>query len=177
MNKRPAMSRQSLFRKYVAVFVILVSGTLLISGLLQTAFSYEQNQAALVAIQREKAVVAAVRIEEFVAQAESQIGSAVPAPFIAATTVSSEQRRDELLRLLRQVAAVTEVSYLDVDGREQVHISRVGTSALGSGVDRSTDSAYVGARGGHTYFGAVYFRNESEPYMSIAVPESAPGRG
>jgi len=37
------MSRQSLFRKYAAVFVILVSGTLLISGVLQTAFSYDQN--------------------------------------------------------------------------------------------------------------------------------------
>ncbi|SRR6266508_1620664 len=94
MNKRPAMSRQSLFRKYVAVFVILVSGTLLISGLLQTAFSYEQNQAGLVAIQREKAAVAAVRIEEFVAQAESHrrrtsASSSCPAPRARAGSLPS----------------------------------------------------------------------------------------
>ena len=47
------------------MFVVLVSGTLLISGVLQTFFAYQENQAALVAIQREKAIAAAGRIQAF----------------------------------------------------------------------------------------------------------------
>ena len=134
--------RRPLFRKYATVFVVLVSGTLLISGLLQTVFAYQENQSALVAIQREKAIAAADRIQAFVEGVEQQIGAAVPAPLLAVGTVTPEQRRDELLRLMRQVPAVNEVSYLDADGREQV-VSRAWRpprSAVGSTVPRSRSS-------------------------------------
>jgi hypothetical protein len=46
------VKRWSLFRKYALVFVVLVSGTLLTSGALQTVFAFQENQAALVAVQR-----------------------------------------------------------------------------------------------------------------------------
>jgi hypothetical protein len=45
------------------LFAGLVSGALLTSGLVEVYFSYKENQAALVAIQREKALGAATRIE------------------------------------------------------------------------------------------------------------------
>src|SRR5215203_4131537 len=43
-----------LFRKYMTIFVALVSGALLLSGLVELYFSYQENQAALVTLQREK---------------------------------------------------------------------------------------------------------------------------
>ena len=55
------MNRQSLFRKYALVLVALVSLTLIVSGLVQLVFSYQENQANLVAVQREKAAGAAVQ--------------------------------------------------------------------------------------------------------------------
>lgn len=169
--------RQTLFRKYALVFVVLVSGTLLTSGALQTVFAFQENQAALVAVQREKAIAAAARIQAFVEDVERQMAGAVPPPLLAVGPVSPEARRDELLRLQRQVSAVMEVSYLDGNGREQVRISRIATTALASGADRSSEPIFVEARRGQTAFGNVYFRNQSEPYISIGVPEPAPGTG
>jgi len=171
------MIRQPLFRKYVAVLVLLVSGTLAISGLLQLAFSFQQNQDGLVALQREKAIGAAARIQAFVDDVERQMSSAVPAPLLAVGPISPEQRRDELLRLLRQVPAISDVTYLDAAGREQVHLSRTAISALGSGVDRSGDPSFALALGHSTVFGEVYFQGQSEPYMTVSVPEQQPGNG
>ena len=54
------MSRRgSLFAKYSIPLVVLVSGALVISGLVQIYFSYQENKAALARIQHEKAVAAA----------------------------------------------------------------------------------------------------------------------
>jgi len=106
------VNRQPLFRKYVAVFVILVSGALITSGLVQMYFSYQENPAALLSIRREKAAGAATRIEQFLQEIERQIsGSIQVGP--AGSPVSTDQRRGDYLRLLREAPAITEISYLD----------------------------------------------------------------
>src|SRR4030081_896335 len=95
-----SVKRQPLFRKYVAVFVILVSGALITSGLVQLYFSYQENQTALLSIQREKAAGAATHIEQFLQVIERQIGGAIQVG-PAGTPVSIDQRKGEYLRLLR----------------------------------------------------------------------------
>src|SRR5262245_900232 len=57
--------RRRLARKYAIVLVALVTGVLLASGAVEIYTSYEENKAALVALQREKAAGAASRIESF----------------------------------------------------------------------------------------------------------------
>jgi len=59
-------TRGGLFLKYVILFVIFVNGALVTCGLVEIYFSYQENKAALVRVQREKAVTAAARIEQFV---------------------------------------------------------------------------------------------------------------
>ena len=54
--------RGSLFRKYVVLVVVLVSGALVASGAIEVYFSYQENKQALVTLQREKALGAASRI-------------------------------------------------------------------------------------------------------------------
>ena len=55
--------RGRLFWKYVVLFVILVSGALVTSALVEIYFSYQESKTALVRIQREKAEpVAAFRL-------------------------------------------------------------------------------------------------------------------
>src|SRR5205823_14555860 len=111
--------RQPLFRKYAAVFVILVSGALVISGLLQLYFSYQENQAALLSLQSEKAAGAATRIDQFLQEIDRQIGGAIElGP--PGSPVTIDQRRSDYLRLLRQAPAITEISYLDPTGLEQI---------------------------------------------------------
>ena len=162
----PAVHRGRLFRRYFALILTLVCGALLASSAIGLYFSYEENKAALASLQKEKAVTTAARIEQFVHQIEQQLAFAA-LPQLGAQ--GAEQRRIEFLKLLRQVPALTDIAWLDASGREQLLVSRLAMNVAGSGKDRSEDPAFRGARPGQTWFGPVYFRKETEPYMAIAV--------
>jgi signal transduction histidine kinase len=170
------MGRGRLFRKYVVFFVLLVTGALLASGITEIYFSYQENKAALVTLQREKARGAAGKIEAFIDEIEHQMGwvtqppRALPAP-------AAEQRRLDFYRLQRQVPAITALVYIDGAGREQVRVSRLALDLMGSRTDHSADPRFVEARSGGVYRSPVYFRKESEPYMAIAIAEGGPTGG
>src|SRR5206468_12905137 len=119
--------RRRLARKYLVFLVALVSGALLASGALQIYFSYQENQAALVALQREKAVTAATRIEQFVREVERQIAWTTQLVMTAAPSSPEalEARRFDFIRLQRQVLAITEAAWIDGPGRERLRLSRV----------------------------------------------------
>src|SRR5690242_6870788 len=168
------MRRRRLFWKYTTFFVLLVTGELLVSGVTEIYFSYRENQAALVSLQREKALAAASRIELFIEDIEKQMGW-VTQPQRGAAATALEQRRFDFFRLQRQVPAITEVSYIDATGHEQVRVSRLAMDAIGSGIDRSRDPRFVEARAHRVYRGPVDFRKESEPYMPIAIAEMGSG--
>jgi len=143
-----------------------VCGALLLSGGIGLYFSYQENKLALASLQREKAVSAAARIEQFVRQIEQQLAFAA-LPQLGVEGL--EQRRIEFLKLLRLVPAVTDIAQIDSRGREQLAVSRLAMDVAGANKDRSQDPAFKNARPGQTWFGPVYFRKETEPYMSIAV--------
>src|SRR5262249_51099887 len=166
---RDAEYRGRLFKKCVVFFVALVSGALLASGALEIYFSYQENKAALVQLQREKALAAAGRIEQFVKEIERQIGWTTH-PQLVTGAAALKQRQVDFFRLLRQVQPITEVSLLDATGREQLRVSRLAMDLAGSGADYSKDPRFTEARTGKTYFSPVYFRKESEPYMTVAMP-------
>jgi signal transduction histidine kinase/HAMP domain-containing protein len=168
--------RGRLFRKYVVLTAGLVSGALLTSGAVEIYFSYQENKAALGRVQREKALAAATRIEQFVREIERQLGWATH-PLLASGPAALEQRRLDFFRLLRQVPAITELAYLDPAGREQLRVSRLAMDVVSSQADHSQDPRFQVARGGRTYFGPVSFRKESEPYMTVAMPGGAGAPG
>ncbi len=158
--------RGQLFRKYFLLILALVCGALLISGGVGLYFAYQENKEALASLQREKAAGAAARIEQFVSQIEQQLAFAA-LPQLGAEGL--EQRRIEFLKLLRVVPAVTDIAQIDAKGREQLAVSRLAMDVAGADKDRSQEPAFKNARPGQTWFGPVYFRKETEPYMSIAV--------
>ena len=168
--------RGSLFRKYAVLFVALVSGALLVSGLLETYFSYRENRDALVALEQEKALGAAATIQQFVKGVEQQIGWTTQPPIVA-PSAAMEQRRSDYFRLLRQVLAVTEVSYIDPRGLEQLRVSRLAMDVVASKTDYSQDPRFLQPKAGRAYFSPVYFRKESEPYMTIALAGSGKESG
>ncbi len=159
-------TRGSLFRKYVVYFVVLVSAALIVSGLVGLYFTYNENKAALLNLQREKAAAAAGRIEAYVQEIEHQLGW-MRLPQVGPST--PEQRRIEYLKLLRQVPPITDVALLDNTGKEQLRVSRLGMDVAGGETDYSNDPKFLEAKGGKPYFSPVYFRKETEPYMTIAV--------
>jgi signal transduction histidine kinase/HAMP domain-containing protein len=167
--------RRRLFWKYVIFFTLLVTGALLASGFIEIYFSYQENKAALAALQREKAQGAAAQIEGFITGIERQMGW-VTQPRAAATT-GLDQRRFDFFRLQRQAPPITEVSYLDAAGREQLRVSRLAMDAIGSQADLSGDPRFTETRARRLYRGPVVFRKESEPYMAIAIADGEKGGG
>jgi class 3 adenylate cyclase/HAMP domain-containing protein len=166
----PAAPRGRLLRKYAAILAALVAGALVVSGAVQIWFAYGEHRAALVRIQREKATAAAGSIEQFIAGIEGQLGWTTHASIYAGPG-GSEQRRFDFIRLLRQAPPVTELAYVDGEGKEQLRVSRVAMDVVGSGIDRSGEPAFTAAREEGAWRGPVYFHKESEPYMTIAAAE------
>ena len=162
-----------LFRKYVALFVAVVCVALLTNGLFEIWFSYQENKQALTRIQREQAEAAAAKIGQFIKDIEGQIGWTTQLPWTASAL---EQRRFDALRLLRQVPAITELAQLDASGKEQLRVSRLAMDAVGVGTDFSKDPKFTEAVAKKIYYGPVYFRRESEPYMTLAHGRRAPRR-
>src|SRR5262249_20054375 len=80
-----------------------------------------------------------------------------------------DQRRFDGIRLLRQVPAITELAQLDASGREQLRVSRLAMDVIGSNADYSQDPKFTQAVANKVYYGPVYFRRESEPYMTLAL--------
>lgn len=156
----------SLFRKYVFYFVILVTGGVLSSSFVSTYFTYEENKATLLNLQREKAEAAASRIETYIQEIEHQLGW-MRFPLEGANDL--QKRRIDFLKLLRQVPAITEVAMLDASGLEKLRVSRLVMDVSGSQDDFSKDPKFTGTKGGKTYLSPVYFRKETEPYMTISV--------
>jgi HAMP domain-containing protein len=82
---------------------------------------------------------------------------------------SIEQRRFDALRLLRQVPAITELAQVDSTGKERLRVSRLAMDVVDSGVDLSQDPKFSEAVARKVYYGPVYFRRESEPYMTLSL--------
>jgi signal transduction histidine kinase len=166
--------RGRLFRKYVLVFVLLVCGALITSSLVELYFSYLEQQTALTALQQEKATAAAAEIAHFIDDTRRQVEWTI-LPTTADQPVSNADRRAEYLRLLNRAPAITDVRYIEPDGRERMHVSRISVNVEDELNDDSHEPAFVQASSGVLYFGPVYFQSESEPYLRIAVPD--PGTG
>ncbi len=165
-------TRGRLFRKYAVVIVAIVSGALVLGGAIDIYFSYRQNISALASIQQEKAAAAGMEIEAFIQSIERQIGWVIPPPGLAGT-VTTEQRSADYTRLIRQVSEITEVRYLDASGKECLRVSRLARNLLGCGANVSATPEFTIPRAGKIYHSPVYFRNESEPYMTLAISEGA----
>ncbi len=162
-------ARSPLFRKYVALFLAVVSIVLLFNALFMVWFAFQENRAGLIRLQREQAESAASKIGQFVREIENQLGWTTQLPW---STAAIEQRRFDGLRLLRQVPAITELVQLDSKGLEQLRVSRLSMDSVGSLADNSKEPKFTAALANKFYYSPIYFRRESEPYMTISMAGS-----
>ncbi len=161
-----ARIRSRLFTKYVALFVAVVAIALMSNGIFEVFFYYREHKASLIRIQHEQAEAAAAKIGQFIKEIESQLGWTTQLPWSAG---SIEQRRFDALRLLRQVPAITELAQVDSTGKERLRVSRLAMDVVDSGLDLSKDAKFTEAVAHKVYYGPVYFRRESEPYMTLSL--------
>jgi signal transduction histidine kinase len=158
--------RTRLFAKYVALFVAVVVAALLSNGIFEVFFYYREHKAALIRIQHEQAEAAAAKIGQFIKEIQSQLGWTTQLPWSAG---SIEQRRFDALRLLHQVPAITELAQVDSTGKERLRVSRLAMDVVDSGLDLSHDPKFSEAVAHKVYYGPIYFRRESEPYMTLSL--------
>ena len=155
-----------LFWKYVALFVAVMSTALITNSLIEIWFTYQEHRAALVRLQREQADSAATKISQFIREIESNLGWTT---HLSWAIPAVEQRELDGIRLLRQVPAITELSLLDDQGREQLRISRQAMDRVGGNVDFSAEDKFKEAVANKVYYGPVNFRRGSEPFMTLSV--------
>jgi len=160
---------RTLYRKYTILIGGFVIGALFIAGIVQAYFSYRDNRAAVSALTREKAVVAALRIDDYIKGIVDQIAW-VTLPVRDTGEESRLQRRFEYRNLLKQVPAVTDIRQLRQDGTEELLVSRTELDVIASGTDYSSHPGFIAARAGTLHVSPVYFRKGTEPYTSVAVP-------
>src|SRR5689334_24042814 len=145
--------RGRLFRKYVVVLFVLVGGVLMAASLVELYFSYRETQRAIVREERAKAVAAAGRIEQFLKEIEqqvrettrtasddpdaSQVGPAKLGFREGLGAALADQRALDFVRVLRNVPAISELSYLHLYGKEQVRVARLDLEVVGSREDVS----------------------------------------
>lgn len=158
--------RGRLLRKYVALFASVVCAALLGNGAVEAWFLYREQTASLTRIQTEQAEAAAAKISQFIAEIENQLGWTTQLPWSVGTI---EQRRFDVRRLLRQVPAITELALVDATGHERLRVSRLAMDVVDSQADFSDDPKFTEAAARKVYYGPVYFRRESEPYMTLAL--------
>ena len=86
---------------FLVIFVFVISGAVLTSGLVQLYFAYQETQTAVVGLQRGAAAAAASKIEQFIEQTERQIGWVIPLSS-AAGSVTADHKRFRLVNSATQ---------------------------------------------------------------------------
>jgi hypothetical protein len=106
------------------------------------------------------------KLAQFIKENQNQAGWTTQIP---STGSSIEQRRFDAIRLLRQAPAITELSLLDAQGKEFYKASRLAIDVVGSGTDYSKEPKFTETVAKKVYYGPVYLRRESEPYMTMGL--------
>ncbi|MBC8022663.1 MAG: sensor histidine kinase [Burkholderiales bacterium] len=161
----------SLFRKYATVLMLFVGIVLIAGGALEVAFNYAETRAQVELRQDVEARAAAVRIRDYLKGIEMQVRDVSGLPWGA---LEPRLRRDEFHRLLKLVPAIADIRSADREARERVHVSRIELDELDSRKPVANSAAYGGARDDGVHYSNTYFKDGSEPYITIAVRESGP---
>src|SRR3954464_5116877 len=98
--------------------------------------SYDEIGRAALRIQQEKALAAAERVDQFISECENQIGWTTHSEW---RSLTADQQRYDFVSLLRKNPAITELTYLDSTGKEQLKVSRLEVDSVSSAKDFSTE--------------------------------------
>jgi len=164
--------REPLFVKYAALIVALAGISLLVSGAIEIYFSHRQHRATLAELQRDKAAAAASSVSRYVEELAHQIGWVI-VPASSGSGPELEKWRVEYLKLLRLAPAITTLRFVDPHGLERLQVSRMDADRMNGKTDLSGDPGFITAHDGRVHFSPIYFFEQTEPYMSIAAPDTS----
>ena len=184
---KSSMLARALFRKYIVVLLVLVGGVLMASSLVELYFSYRETQRAILRVERARAVAAAAehravsaggraQVRETTRTASddpdaSQVGPGTPRLSRRTGRGAGGAARARLPPGPSQRPRHQPSSAISTSPARSSSASLAWTSdVVGSQEDFSRAPKFVEARTGKTYWSPVYFKNDSEPYVTLAVP-------
>ena len=194
-------ARRGLLLKYALIFASVVGGALLLSGLVQGYFAYQESKESIGKVQREQAARAASEISRFVVDIEADVKAVLPPGTAVGVTGRSgkktlEERALDLDGLLLRNRAIRSVSYMDSAGIERIRgeFLNFGSSfarVLKNDGIEAPPADYNGkpefdqTRGGRSYIGPAYFpgniQTGSGPalnlFMTVAVGQEKGDEG
>jgi len=165
--ERPGRGR--LVRRTFIIALILLSSGLIAGGSVELYLQYRETAKSIWLLQTEMAQGAAFKIHQFVQQIETILLASTQTPDIISSGLT-DAYEFQLLKLLKIIPAITTIVAVDEQGRERHKVSRIKMVRPEDLKDRSKDPAFVQALNDTTFFGPVYFVQNSEPYAHIAVP-------
>ena len=151
------------------VFVVLLGGGLIVSGVLELYFRYGESRQQIAVVQGEIASNAARRIAQFILTIEEHMKAATVSSVVARQGIGPEYQF-ELAKLLTTAPAITELLAVGADGRVRAFVSRFRVALNADEQNLSKAASFLQAKQGVTFFGPVSFVDESEPSLAIAVP-------
>lgn len=171
------MIGHSLRNRLIAAFVGLALIPLLVAGGLLGWHNYTLHITDSSARQQQLAQRVAVELSAFLQRIELRLEDADNLSDFA--ELHQEEQRQVLSRLLAKQHALREIWYLDAQGREQVHLSRVRITANDATAEPAQrDLLQAALHDNRATFGPIHYDADSgEPLMHIAMPVIAPIHG
>src|SRR5688572_30581050 len=115
--------RGRLVRNYFLIFVGLIGGGMLASGLTEIYFRYYETREHVALIQSEAANAALSSIAQYILTIEGQMKSASLSQHIANREFDAKHKF-ELMKLLYMAPAISEVAAVDSHGVARLYLSR-----------------------------------------------------
>ena len=161
--------KRRLVRNYLLVSFLLVGFGILTSGLIGIYYHLLDVREQASHLQQEIAASAAYKIEKFIEDIEGNMKAVTLSREIIASGLSPDIDF-QLNKLLKLSAPVSEAFAADANGVVYKHVSRIRTLALNTAQSISSTNAFQKAIKGETFYGNVFFVQESEPFMTITIP-------
>jgi hypothetical protein len=158
-----ALSRKATGRRRLRVLALIGGVFMLI--IMTTWVSHRATTDAVVALMRERADVAAQRIGQQFDEIERQMA------WTTRAVANLNQRRADYALLLQEVPAIDEIMQIGGNGHVQLRVARVSTEATPD-TDLSKDPRFTQALAKRLWIGPIYFRDQVDPYVTIAIAHS-----
>src|SRR5713226_7386646 len=173
LQSAPRTMRESLFRKYATVLMMLVGVALICGGVLELIFNYRETRQQIELRQEVEARAAASRIRQYLKGIENALRDTSGLPWTSGA-LGTRDRLDEYRRLLKLVPAIAEIRSADSGGRERMRVSRIDVDTLDAGGSLEGNQAFIAAREVGVYYSSTYFKDGSEPYLTLATRDADP---
>lgn len=161
---------QSIFRRYWLVITFLVAGVILLVSAVNGYFLYRDSLRNVSFIQQAEARSAALRIDEYLLNIESQIVEVAALPW-ASGAIPLSDRQFEYFRLLKVQPALRDITLVDYLGQEMLFVSRVEPNRVSSNaVGKFVAKVETRASPAITY-SPVFFRDGTEPFTTLSLRE------